>query len=137
MVENPGDFKVADRRLFTEDGELRPEAAHISERGESASAPTEKTDFDASLGHSEPVSFGALVFSLYSSAMMQLGVVPDPISGKTTERDPDAAKQTIDLLRILQEKTQGNLTAEEAQLLDACLCELKLTFVQSSSRIKL
>jgi hypothetical protein len=137
MAENPGDFKIADRRLFTEDGELRPGAGHISGRGESGSTPTEKTDFDASLEHSEPVSFGALVFSLYSSAMIQLGVVPDPISGKITERDPDAAQQTIDLLGILQEKTKGNLTAEETQLLDACLCELKLTFVQSSSRVKL
>lgn len=137
MVENPGDFKVADRRLFTEDGELRPEAGQDSGGRKNASDTSEKTDFELSREQSEPVSFGALVFSLYSSAMMQLGVVPDPISGKTGERDTDAAKQTIELLRILQEKTQGNLTAEEAQLLDACLCELKLTFVQSSSRIKL
>jgi hypothetical protein len=137
MAENSEDFKVADRRLFTEDGELRREAVQTSGRGESASTPAEKIDFDGSPESSEQVSFGALVFSLYSSAMMQLGIVPDPVSGKITERDPEAAKQTIDLLRILQEKTQGNLTGEETQLLDACLCELKLTFVQHTSRIKL
>ncbi len=64
--------------------------------------------------------------------MYQLGLVEDPTrAGIPT--DPEAARHTIDMLGIIQEKTRGNLSAREAQLLDQVLYELRLAYVHVSS----
>lgn len=60
---------------------------------------------------------------------MHLGDVEDPVSGKKNEPNLVAAQQMIDILGLLQEKTQGNLTKEEAKLLEQVLYELRLRFV--------
>jgi len=75
-----------------------------------------------------PISFSSFVVSLASSVMVQLGEVPDPF-GSGTGENLSAARQTIDLLGILQEKTKGNLDEEEARLLETILYDLRLRFV--------
>jgi len=60
---------------------------------------------------------------------VHLGDVEDPVSGKRNEPNLVAAQQMIDILGLLQEKTQGNLTKEEAKLLEQVLYELRLRFV--------
>lgn len=76
-----------------------------------------------------PVSFSSFVVSLASSAMVNLGEIPDPVTNKAAESLP-IARQTIDLLGILEEKTKGNLDEEEARLLESVLYDLRLRFVQ-------
>ena len=78
-----------------------------------------------------PVTFGTFVVSLASSAAFALGEAPHPESGKF-ERDLALAQQTIDLLGMLQEKTRGNLDAEEARLIEAVLYDLRLRYVRAS-----
>jgi hypothetical protein len=107
--------KVEDKRLFGPDGnpierDTPPEA-------------------ERSPGLPPAPDFSQLVLSLHASALMSMGWSPgekDP----ATPRDLGAAKQTIDLLEMLSQKTRGNLTAEEEGLLKESLTALRLLFVQ-------
>jgi hypothetical protein len=76
--------------------------------------------------------FAGLVISLGHSALFHLGLVADPHTGKKGERDLALARQTIDTLAMLEEKTRGNLTAEEARLLEELLYDLRARFVEAS-----
>lgn len=148
MAEEDSGFRVADRRKFTEDGQLRdsareapsgpagpagsPGEAQGRERaGESDSSPVVGQD-----GRESRMDFPSLVVSLTTTAMLQMGLVPDPVSQKV-EKNLPAARQTIDILEILKSKTQGNLSAEETRLLERCLHDLKMSFVQSSQGVTL
>ena len=74
------------------------------------------------------VTFTTFVLSLASSALVELGEVPDPLSGKTTENIL-MAKHTIDVLSMLREKTQGCLDSDEAKIMDGLLYELRMKYV--------
>lgn len=74
-------------------------------------------------------SFSMLVMSIASTALMELGLVPDENS-QTKVANKEMAKFNIDLLSMLKLKTKGNLTAEEAQFLDHLINDLQLKFVQ-------
>jgi hypothetical protein len=74
--------------------------------------------------------FVSLVQSLGIQALMHLGAMPNPVTRKT-ELNLDAAKETIDVLVVLRDKTINNLSAEEKQMLDSLLCELQIKFSQS------
>jgi hypothetical protein len=76
------------------------------------------------------VNFSAFVYSLSTSALVHLGEIPEPITQKMDKNLP-LAKQTIDILGILQEKTKGNLTHEEASLLDSFLYDLRMRYVKA------
>jgi hypothetical protein len=78
-----------------------------------------------------PISFGAYIISLASTAALYFGDIPDPHTGERHEADLGAAKQMIDLISLLQEKTKGNLTADEAKLVDDLLYELRMRYVQA------
>jgi len=80
---------------------------------------------------SSGISFLAFVLSLAHTAAVHFGDVPDPMSG-AREANLPAAQQMIDILALIEEKTRGNLTAEERQLLDQVLFELRLRFVEAS-----
>lgn len=76
-----------------------------------------------------PVSFITFALSLAQSAMVLMGEAPDPDSGAVVQNLPQA-KHTIDILAMLECKTRGNLTAEEANVLAGVLCELRMAFVR-------
>ena len=78
------------------------------------------------------LDFNAFVLSLGSSALIHLGEAPDPVSGKTQDADLPLAQQSIDLLAILQEKTKGNLTPDEARFLDTLLYDLRMKYVSTA-----
>ena len=80
------------------------------------------------------LDFNAFVLSLGSSVLIHLGEAPDPVSGKTQEPDLLMAQQSIDLLALLQEKTRGNLTDEEARFLDSLLYDLRVRYVAAAGR---
>jgi hypothetical protein len=77
------------------------------------------------------IDFSTFVLSLSHSALVHLGDAPSP-DGHDSEKDLLLAKQTIDLLGILQEKTRNNLTGEEEHMLDQVLYDLRLRFVEIS-----
>ena len=78
----------------------------------------------------ESLSFSGFVLSLASTAAIHFGDLPDPISGQSAEPNLDGAAQMIEILSLLDQKTRGNLTAEERQMLEQVLYELRLRFVE-------
>jgi hypothetical protein len=75
------------------------------------------------------IDFATFVISLNSSALVQLGVLADPTSGEKCKNLP-IAKQTIDVLGMLEEKTQGNLNADEAHMLKSILYDLRILYIK-------
>lgn len=80
------------------------------------------------------VTFLGFVLSLAHTAAVHFGDVPDPVSGATHPANLQAAQQMIDILALLEEKTRGNLTAEERQLLEQILYELRLRYIEVSKQ---
>ena len=150
-------FKVVDRRLFTEDGELRKDAAEQDRRWEeeaakktstatSAKAPSRAAGMAtaapplASSGEAEPPaepaiessrSFQMLVDFLTRNAAAMLGGMADPRTGQAF-LDLEGAREIIDMLDALREKTRGNLAKADEDLLIEVLGSLKLTFMEIS-----
>jgi len=77
------------------------------------------------------LSFTAFVLSLASTAAIHFGDLPDPVSGQRSEPNLEGAAQMIEILALLDQKTRGNLTAEERQILEQVLYELRLRFVEA------
>ena len=82
------------------------------------------------------VDFTTFVLSLSHSALLHLGDAPHPSGGTSEEVDLPMARQTIDLLALIQEKTHGNLTGAEEQMLTQALYDLRLRFVEVSQKHK-
>ena len=80
------------------------------------------------------VTFLGFILSLAHTAAVHFGDVPDPVSGQANPANLPAAQQMIDILALLEEKTRGNLTAEERQFLDQILYELRLRYVEASQQ---
>ena len=78
------------------------------------------------------LSFTAFVLSLASTAAIHFGDLPDPLSGERAEENLDGAAQMVEILGLLEQKTRGNLTAEERQVLEQVLYELRLRFVEAA-----
>jgi len=130
-------FRVIDRRPFTPEGELRKEAIEEEQREarrEAAAAPPpsapakEAAPPSADAPKRSP-AFENLVRMLGSNAAMVLGAYADPRTGQPVV-DPDAARELIDMLDALREKTRGNLATEEDTLLLDLLGKLKVTYLE-------
>jgi len=139
--EEGSGFRVTDRRLFRERGEPnqapegeKPAAPPPAAEPPRAAAPPEPSGPEPE-AH-PPIDFGSYVWSYYAQALVLLGEVPDP-STNAVEQDLEAARQVLDLLGMLQEKTRGNLTPEEARVLDQVLYELRMKFMARTQRIRL
>jgi hypothetical protein len=78
----------------------------------------------------EQVSFMTLVLSLATSAAVHFGDVGDPATGERSDVNLEGARQMVEILGILQEKTRGNLTPEEATILERVLFELRMRYVE-------
>jgi hypothetical protein len=78
------------------------------------------------------VDFSTFILSLGTTALFQLGAMPDPESGEKRAPDLPLAQQTIETLEMLREKTLGNLDEEERKLIDSLLYELRMQYVEAS-----
>ncbi|MFW5930167.1 MAG: DUF1844 domain-containing protein [Desulfosalsimonas sp.] len=92
---------------------------------------TEKNNTGRSEYMMPEVNFTTFILSLNSSVLVHLGQHADPTTGTTTKNLP-VAKQTIDVIAMLEEKTRGNLTDEEQRLLTNVLYELRLFYVKET-----
>ena len=81
-------------------------------------------------GSSTGMTFEGLVMLFGTTGLVHLGAAPDPTSGQRRV-DLDQAKQTINLLELLKEKTAGNLTTTEAEVLDGILFDLRCRYVDA------
>ncbi len=80
-----------------------------------------------------PIDFYTFILSLGSSAFVHLGDAPHPETGSPVPPDLFVAKQTIDILAMLRDKTKGNLTSEEEKFLETLLADLQIRFVERSA----
>ncbi len=78
------------------------------------------------------IDFSTFILSLSTSALYQMGMVEAPDDGEVGEPNKALARQTIDTLEMLRDKTRGNLDDEEAKLMDSLLYELQMHFVKLS-----
>ena len=122
------------RRRYDEDDSATEE----EESPEPAKEPSEEIKPEASTdtegGAAAPqINFSTFILSMASSAAYHMGGFQDEVSGKTSI-NLDLAKQSIDILAILEEKTKGNLNEEEASLLTHSLYDLRMKFVEMSKK---
>jgi hypothetical protein len=125
-------FRVTDKRLSSKSEEEKQRIIQQGQpKAEQKPKPATPISDQQSNAPLPEVDFSALVFSLSTQALIQLGEVDDPATKKKEQNLPQA-RQTIDILGILKEKTQGNLTPEEQSLLDNLLYDLRMRFVKVS-----
>ncbi|MGE5216787.1 MAG: DUF1844 domain-containing protein [Chloroflexota bacterium] len=127
-------FTVQDRRRFSpETGDARADAPEVSSAGAQASKPGGEKAESAGQAEHEPlpeINFSAFVISLSTQALMHLGEIANPTSEKV-EIDVPVAKQMIDILAMLRDKTRGNLNASEDRLMEDILFDLRMKYVEA------
>jgi hypothetical protein len=137
--ENQSAFKVTDRRLFNADGTLREDALELQSTAAAAAAPAftepqpilaDQPAFEADDPDAMPeqTMFTEFLMGVASSAFIYLGVVEHPATGRR-QIDLGAAKESIDMLSMLREKTKGNLTRGEEKFFEDLLSDLHLQYV--------
>ncbi len=133
MEESEGkdkSFKVQDRRRFSAEGEARSGEPEESAAPEPQPPPArEETAKPSANAPNVEINFSMFLISLSTQALAALGEMADPVTGKN-QRDLDAARQLIDILGVLREKTRGNLDQEENNLLEAILFDLRMKYVE-------
>ena len=159
MSEEQTNFKVTDRRLFNADGSPRELSAEetvqiktevtplTSEAAQSSQAPPETKDTSTKPsagtpsqsqseipdegeipGVDDPASFANFMMSIASNAASSLGMMEHPITHKR-DVDLELGKHWIDVLGMLQDKTRGNLSPQEAQIIEGLLADLRMQYV--------
>lgn len=138
MSEETGDekgFKVHDKRRFTEEGEAREETAAEQPREPGEEPPSEPGPAPAPEPGDRrqelpPINFSTFIISLSTQALMHLGEMSNPVTGQV-EKDVEVAKQTIDIIGMLGEKSKGNLDETEEQLVREVLYNLRMKYVEA------
>jgi hypothetical protein len=127
------DFIIKDKRIFAEGDEDQPIKEETEKplddatSGESESAKAqeeERTDYQL-----PEINFATFIFSLNHSVLVHLGVMDDPSTGEKVKNLP-LAKQTIDILGMLEEKTKGNLVEDEEKMLKNILYDLRMIYIK-------
>lgn len=120
MTEDPKGFVLKDQPPESGEGKTTDSEAARAKHA------YQQEDENAQLPQ---IDFSTFVISLNSSALVQLGVLADPMTGEKG-KNLSLAKQTIDVLGMLEEKTQGNLNADEANMLKSILYDLRILYVK-------
>lgn len=133
-------FTVKDKRFFQQSDEEQDRLREASKQQETA-RETYETEANKSQSTAGPkaegpmpeISFASFIMSLGTSVFFHLGDLPHPETGVADKNLP-MAKQTIDLLGILREKTRHNLTPEEENIFDHLLYDLRMRYVKEISK---
>jgi hypothetical protein len=130
------DFTVKDRRVFSqetrdaEDKQRETEQNSTETQAEPETAADPSTPGDPQEEAQLPeINFSTFVMSLNASALVNLGILEDP-GTQTKSKNLPVGKQTIDILAMLEDKTRGNLSEDEAQMLKNILYELRMLYVK-------
>jgi hypothetical protein len=126
-------FTIRDRRASTQGEEGKPEGPPQGEAASSAEESKRMRESPEPMTELPEVSFSSFILSLSTSALVHLGEVPDPVSQKIDKHLP-LAKQTIDLLGMLMEKTKGNLSGDEEKMMEHLLADLRWRYVREAKK---
>ncbi len=137
MEEEKG-FTIVDKRHGREEDELEQQPATTAappQAGADQADAGPVADAGERLAHELPaMDFATFLISLSTSALYHLGLVAEQENEPPPEPDLPMARQTIDLLEMLEEKTRGNLSDDEEKLLESMLYELRMQFVEVQRR---
>jgi hypothetical protein len=131
--QGPKQYEVKDRRAFTPEGELRTEAPPAPE----PAAPPPAPDPAPAAGEREipPIEFGQFILSLATAVLFHLGDAHEEGKEPPPPNLP-LAKETIDIITMLQEKTKGNLTKTEEAFIEGLLFDLRMRYVAKVNKTK-
>ncbi len=138
VTEGEG-FTVKDKRTFDSEGKVKEEFKKAPDSEEAVKEEGEKDAGEQAWKKEQEtpplpeVNFSSFLLSLSSSALLHLGEITDPQSGEK-RKDLALAKQSIDIIGILKDKTKGNLSEEEENLLQNLLYDLQMRFVTASKQ---
>lgn len=136
MPEEKKDFTIKDRRIFSQENlDKNEKAEDKAEKDKPVEPESKEPKKDSSPGDGEAeaclpeINFPTFIMSLNASALFNLGVLENPATGKK-EKNLPLAKQTIDILCMLEEKTRGNLSKDEDLMLKNILYDLRIIYVK-------
>ena len=124
-VEGNG-FIVKDKRAFDSHGDSKIEAEDAVKE-----EVKEEVKKEERIGPLPEVNFSSFILSLSSSVLLHLGEIADPVSGEK-RKNMDLAKQSIDIISMLQDKTKGNISQDEEKLIEQMLFDLRMRFFEAS-----
>lgn len=122
-----GGFKVVDHRRFDDSGNERLEACSAQQPRDPGNVQHEAASKEGALP--AEITFGSFILSFAHQALMQMGELPPP-PGVELPKDIEGARQTIDIIAMLERKTKGNLDPEEQRLMTEVLHNLRMCFVK-------
>ncbi len=128
-MEDEKGFKVSDKRIRFDEKQEKPAEDTVKKEAKTKEGEHKK-DFEERLPH---IDFSSFIYSLAHSALIQLGEEADPFTGKKGS-NLHQAKETIDLLSVLEEKTKGNLTNDEDALMKNLLFNLRMKYVELAKK---
>jgi hypothetical protein len=127
-------FTVQDRRRFSpETGEAREDSQENPDTAQVESATGQPEAAHDAPQAEEPlpaINFSTFIISLSTQALMHLGEIADPLSGQVN-KDIPVAKQMIDIIGMLRDKTKGNMNAGEERLTEDILFDLRMKYVEA------
>ena len=131
MTEEDKGFIIKDRRVFAEgdqgiEDKKESSGKEVKDQAQKDTTPEEEQEQEI---HLPEINFATFIISLNASALVHLGVIDDPASGKKV-KNLAMGKQTIDILSMMEEKTKGNLTTEEENMLKNILYDLRIIYVK-------
>ncbi len=139
-TEGKEEFVVRDKRRFTTEAQAKEESEPAKEQepeaGSEAAPVNEAPEGEPSESASKeqrqipPVDFSSFVLSLANNALFHMGFLK--LQDSEVQKDLPAARQIIDLMALLEEKTKGNLTEQEQKILKETLFQLRMAFVEAS-----
>lgn len=127
-IEGQG-FIIKDKRAFDAKGEVKDKSEETEIRKDEGKEKTKEEKKDSA--PLPEINFSSFLLSLSSSTLLHLGEIADPQSGEKM-KDLVLAKQSIDIINLLKDKTKGNLTQEEEKLLEHLLYDLRMRFVKAN-----
>ncbi|MBU3947979.1 MAG: DUF1844 domain-containing protein [Proteobacteria bacterium] len=134
MPEDKKDFSINDRRIFSQEkvndkAEKKEFEDSIKQEPKEAEPSVKNADEKKAQTCLPEINFPTFIMSLNASALMNLGLFENPATGEK-EKNHDLAKQTIDILSMLEEKTKGNLSKDEERMLRSILYDLRIIYVK-------
>ncbi len=134
--ERPDEFKVTDKRRFTTEGQAKQESETGGketprQEARQESPPEEPLTRPERAEAPRPLDFSSFILSLANTALFQLGFVKASES-EEVQQDLPGARQIIDIIAMLEEKTRGNLTDQEKKIITETLFQLRMAFVEAS-----
>ena len=139
MSENEKeDIKVEDKRHFDREGNpvrTEQESEQKPAQSQEAKSPPKEEPSPSKTATPEKIDFIAVLFSYVHTALIYLGDMDDPVK-KGPAENLEGARQMIEILELMEQKTKGNLTQQEHQYLESALFDLRMRYMQKSKLIK-